>query len=73
MEQMSIDATVMKRIDQAAGSELVHVPNGSLRSWRASERSLGVPAVLEALVGSPNQMEAVTARFEKRNPTFAEV
>jgi enoyl-CoA hydratase/carnithine racemase len=28
---------------------------------------------IRALIGSPNQMEAVTARFEKRDPTFAEV
>jgi enoyl-CoA hydratase/carnithine racemase len=28
---------------------------------------------IRALIGSPNQLEAVTARFEKRNPTFAEV
>ena len=26
-----------------------------------------------ALIGSPNQVEAVTARFEKRKPTFADV
>ena len=28
---------------------------------------------IRALIGSPNQVEAVTARFEKRDPTFAEV
>jgi enoyl-CoA hydratase/carnithine racemase len=28
---------------------------------------------IRALIGSPNQVEAVTARFEKRTPTFAEV
>jgi enoyl-CoA hydratase/carnithine racemase len=28
---------------------------------------------IRALIGSANQVEAVTARFEKRNPTFAEV
>jgi len=28
---------------------------------------------IRALIGSPNQVEAVAARFEKRNPTFAEV
>jgi enoyl-CoA hydratase/carnithine racemase len=28
---------------------------------------------IRTLIGSPNQMEAVTARFEKRDPTFAEV
>jgi enoyl-CoA hydratase/carnithine racemase len=27
---------------------------------------------IRALIGSPNQVEAVTARFEKRDPTFAE-
>jgi len=27
---------------------------------------------IRALIGSPNQVEAVTARFEKRTPTFAE-
>jgi enoyl-CoA hydratase/carnithine racemase len=28
---------------------------------------------IRALIGTPNQVEAVTARFEKRDPTFAEV
>jgi enoyl-CoA hydratase/carnithine racemase len=28
---------------------------------------------IRALVGSPNQAEAVTARFERRNPVFADV
>jgi len=28
---------------------------------------------IRALIGSPNQAEAVTARFERRNPTFADV
>ena len=28
---------------------------------------------IRALIGSPNQVEAVTARFEKRNPSFGEV
>jgi len=28
---------------------------------------------IRALIGSPNQVEAVTARFEKRTPTFADV
>ena len=28
---------------------------------------------IRALIGSPNQVEAVTARFEKRDPRFAEV
>jgi enoyl-CoA hydratase/carnithine racemase len=28
---------------------------------------------IRALIGSPNQVEAVTARFEKRNPAFADV
>jgi enoyl-CoA hydratase/carnithine racemase len=28
---------------------------------------------IRALIGSPNQVEAVTARFGKRDPTFAEV
>jgi enoyl-CoA hydratase/carnithine racemase len=28
---------------------------------------------ISALIGSPNQVEAVTARFEKRDPDFGEV
>jgi len=28
---------------------------------------------IRALIGSPNQVEAVTARFEKRDPGFADV
>jgi enoyl-CoA hydratase/carnithine racemase len=27
---------------------------------------------MHALIGSPNQVEAVTARFEKRDPVFGE-
>jgi hypothetical protein len=44
-EEMSIDATVAKRIDDAAGSELIHVLDGNLSSWRLSERSLDAHAV----------------------------
>jgi enoyl-CoA hydratase/carnithine racemase len=28
---------------------------------------------IRALIGSPNQVEAVTARFEKRDPAFGEI
>jgi enoyl-CoA hydratase/carnithine racemase len=32
--------------------------------------ALALAAEIGALIGSPNQVEAVTARFEKRDPTF---
>ena len=44
-EQVSVDATVAKRIDHAAGSELIHVLDGNVRSWRISESSLEAHAV----------------------------
>jgi hypothetical protein len=42
---VSIDATVAKRVDHAAGSELIHVLESNRGSWRLSERSLDAPAV----------------------------
>jgi hypothetical protein len=42
---VSIDATVAKRVDHAAGSELIHVLESNRGSWRLAERSLDAPAV----------------------------
>jgi hypothetical protein len=46
-EQVIIGATVSKRIDHAAGSELFHVRDGNPRSWRVSESSLDARPVWE--------------------------
>jgi hypothetical protein len=40
------------------------VPLGD--AFKAEERTMG------SLIGSPNNVEAVTAYFEKRDPTFAD-
>ena len=43
-------------------------------AWHADERTgLELEASLQtALIGSPNQVEAITANFEKRPPVFAD-
>ena len=51
-----------------AGKELFET------SWHADERTgLALESSLQtALIGSPNQVEAVQANFEKRTPKFSD-
>jgi hypothetical protein len=45
-----------------------HGSRAGLVAGSAAERE-----EIRALIGSPNQVEAVTARFEKRAPVFGEI
>ncbi len=62
--------------DQVSGNDTVVGTHTLLDLPGRSDLASGFAAEQEeihALIGSPNQLEAVTARFEKRDPMFAEV
>ncbi len=51
-----------------AAKRLLYLAGADLASGFAAEQD-----EIRALIGSPNQVEAVTARLEKRDPSFNEI